>query len=260
MANDSDSLLREVDEELRREQLQKMWERYNGLILGVAALIVVGVGGYKFLEHRRIATAQATGAEFTKALELSEASKTDDARAAFDKIATSGTAGYATLAKLNIAGAQLKAGKTEEAIASYQAIASDSSADSLLKNFAQLQIATLKVGEGDFTEQKNRLSALAADDSPFKVTARELLGLSAYKAGKMADARSYLEPLLIDPKASRAIQERVKIVMGEIARAELSAAPAAVPASTTSPAAPPAAAATPPVTPAAQPPATPQKK
>jgi hypothetical protein len=242
MANDSDSLLREVDDELRREQMQKLWERYNGLILGGVALIVLAVGGYKFLESRRLAAVQAAGADFNSALKLSEQNKTAEAATAFEKIAQSGPAGYAVLAKLNIAGAHAKAGRAADAIAAYQSIVSDVSADSLLKNFAQLQIATLKLGEADFTEQQNRLTPLATDDSAFKVTARELLGLAAFKAGKLDEARKYFEPLLIDPKASRAIQERVKIVMGEIARSETAkaepakapaaAAPAAAPAET----------------------------
>ena len=201
MADDRDSLLREVDEELRREQMQKLWERYNGLILGVAALIVVGVGGYKFLESRRIAAAEAAGAEFAAALQLSEQTKADDATKAFEKIAQSGPAGYAALAKLHVAGAHAKAGRKAEAVAAYQSIINDGAADSLLKNFAQLQIASLKVGDGDFTEQQNWLTPLAGEDSAFKITARELLGLSAFKAGKLDEARKYFEPLLIDPKA-----------------------------------------------------------
>ena len=220
MADESDSLLREVDEELRREQMQKIWERYNGVILGAAALIVLSVGGYKFLEGRRLAASQAAGAEFASALKLSEQNKTDDATKAFEKISHTGPAGYAALAKLNLAGVHAKAGQTAEAVAAYQAIVNDSAADSLLRNFAQLQIATLKLGDADYTEQQNRLTPLAGDDGAFKITARELLGLSAYKAGKFDEARKYFEPLLIDPKASRAIQERVKIVMGEIARSE----------------------------------------
>lgn len=237
MADDRDSLLREVDEELRREQMQKLWERYNGLILGVAALIVAGVGGYKFLETRRIAATEAAGAEFATALQLSEQSKTDDATKAFEKLSQSGPAGYATLSKLHLAGAHAKAGRKPEALAVYQAIINDGASDSLLRNFAQLQVAALKTGDGDFTEQQNRLTPLASEDSPFKITARELLGLSAFKAGKLDEARKYYEPLLIDPKASRAIQERIKIVMGEIARTETAKAepakaeaPAATPA------------------------------
>ncbi len=240
MTDESDSLLREVDDELRREQMQKIWQRYNGLILGGAALIVLGVGGYKVIESRRIAATEAAGAEFNSALKLSEASKTDDAVKAFQKIADTGPSGYAALAKLHLAGAHIKAGKPAEALAAYQSIIDSPGSDSLLRNFAQLQVATLKVGEADFTEQQIRLLPLAGDDGAFKITARELLGLSAFKAGKLDEARKYFEPLLIDPNASRAIQERVKIVMGEIARAETAMAQpaAAMPAAQPAPAVP----------------------
>ncbi|HPG88468.1 MAG TPA: tetratricopeptide repeat protein [Hyphomicrobium sp.] len=250
MADERDSLLREVEEEIRREQMQKIWDRYNGVILGAAALIVIGVGGYKYLESNRIAHAQATGGEFANALQLSEEKKDDDAIKAFEKIAEQGPAGYAALARLNIAGAHARAGRTAEALAAYESIINVSGGDALLKNYAQLQVASLKLGDGDYTEQENRLKPLAADDSAFKITARELLGLSAFKAGKLAEARQYLEPLLIDQNASRAIQERVKIVMGDIARAETGAAkpatteapkadaPASAPAAAANPAEP----------------------
>lgn len=220
MADDNDSLLREVDEELRREQMQKLWQRYNGVILGTAALIVLGVGGYKVLETRRVAATEAAGAEFSAALKLSEDNKADDAAKAFEKISQTGPAGYAALAKLHLAGAHAKAGKTAEAVTVYQSIIDAPQSDGLLRNFAQLQVATLKLGDADFTEQQNRLTPLLSADSAFKITAREVLGLAAFKAGKFDEARKNFEPLLIDPNASRAIQDRVKIVMGEIARSE----------------------------------------
>lgn len=262
MADDRDSLLREVDEELRREQMQKIWQRYNGLILGVAALIVVAVGGYKFMQSQRIAAAEAAGAEFAAAVKLSGDNKADDAIKAFEKIAATGSSGYAGLARLQVAGAHLKAGKTAEALAAFEALGKDESADELLKSFAKIQAAALRMGEADFTEIQNRLKPLAGDSAAFKITAREFLGLSAFKAGKLDEARTYLEPLLIDPDASRAIQDRVKIVMAQIAAAEVgkpaAVAPADVPKSeapkSSEPQAPPAAAST------AAEPAQPDKK
>ena len=227
MTDDRDALLREVDEELRREQLQKLWERYSGVILGAAALFVAAVAGYKFLEHRRIAAAEAAGAEFNAALVLSNAAKPDEALKAFEKIAASGPRGYALLAQLHVAGAQAQAGKTEEAVKSFEALAGETSADPLLKSFAQLQAASLRMGEADFTEMQNRLNSLAGDTSPFKISARELLGLSAFKAGKYDEARKQLEPLLIDPAAARPLQDRIKVVMAKIADAEVATAPAA---------------------------------
>ncbi|MBX9683717.1 MAG: tetratricopeptide repeat protein [Hyphomicrobium sp.] len=240
MADDRDSLLREVEEELRREQMQKIWERYNGLILGGVALIVLAVGGYKWLESRRIADAEARGAEFTAAVQLSNDKKTDEAVAAFQKIADTGSSGVASLAKLHIAGAHLKAGKTDEALVAFERLANDASADQLLKNYAQLQVASLKMSTSDFTDIQNRLSPLAADSSPFKTSANELLGIAAFKAGNLEIARKHLEPLLIDPAASQAIQERIKIVLAEIAAIEIAkvAPPPAVTPSPSTPAPP----------------------
>lgn len=229
MADDNDSLLREVEEELRRERMQKIWERYNGLILGGALLIVLSVGGYRYLEHRRIVSAQAAGAEYAAAQRLSDENKTEEAKKAFEKIAQSAPTGYAALAKLHLAGAAAKDGKTDEAIAAYESLINDVGVDRLLKNFAQLQIASLQVGVADFTEVQNRLTPLAGEDGAYKTTAQELLGVAALKAGKIEEARKYLEPLLLDAGASRGLQERVKVMMAEIARNELAQAEAAKP-------------------------------
>ncbi|MEQ1718190.1 MAG: tetratricopeptide repeat protein [Hyphomicrobium sp.] len=236
MADERDALLREVDEELRRDQMEKLWKRYNGLILGGAALIVAAVGGYKFLEARRMSAAEAAGSAFNAAVGLANESKTDDAVKAFEQIAATGPHGYASLAKLHVAGAYARAGKSAEALAAYEALAKDAAADQLLKNFAQLQAASMRMGDADFTEMQNRLNSLTGDESPYKVSARELLGFAAFKAGKMDEARKLLEPLLIDPAATRAIQDRIKVVMAKIAAAELAAAPASA-APVTSPAA-----------------------
>lgn len=226
MADDNDSLLREVQEEIRRERMEKIWQRYNGLIIGAAVLIVLAVGGYRYLETRRIASAEAAGANFAAAEQLVQDDKKEEAGKAFAKIAESGPAGYAALARFHIAGAAVEAGKTEEAIAAYESVAKNPSVDPLLKNFAEVQIAALQIGKADFTDVQNRLTPLASDDSGYKTTAQELLGLAAFKAGKLAEARQHLEPLLLDASASRGLQERVKIMLTEIARRETAAAPA----------------------------------
>lgn len=231
MADNDDSLLREVQEELRREQMQKIWQRYNGLILGAAALIVLAVAGYKFLETRRITAAEKGGADFTAAESLSDQKKKDDAAKAFQAIAESGPAGYAALAKLQLAGAQVKDGKTADAVATYDSLAKQPGADDLLKNFAQLQAASLRMADADYQEIQNRLTPLIGETAPYDKSARELLGIAAFKAKKFDEARKYLEPLLLDPNASDALQERVKVIMSGIAANEVAAnaPPAATP-------------------------------
>ena len=40
-------IFHEVDEEVRRERLQKLWERYSIYIIALAVLIVAGVGAWR---------------------------------------------------------------------------------------------------------------------------------------------------------------------------------------------------------------------
>jgi hypothetical protein len=109
-------------------------------------------------------------------------------------------------------------------------MADDTSVDPMLSNFARMQGAALRLGEADFTEMQNRLKPLTVDDSPWRFTARELLGTAALKAGKLDEARTTLAPLLTDPGLSRMAGERVHRLMGKIATEELGGVPAAAPA------------------------------
>jgi hypothetical protein len=224
MVNDKDALLREVDEELRREQLAKLWDRYGMAVLTGAALIIIGVGAYQWLEARRIAFAQAAGARYETVTALAQQGKAEEAQRAFASIAKEGPHGYATLARLQIAAGALKAGKTPEAVAAYEALIDDSAVDPLLRDFARLQVAALKLGTADWTEMQNRLTPLTGADSPWRYSARELLGLAAFRAGQHEEARKVLVELVADPKVPPSIGERARILMGLITAAELAKA------------------------------------
>ncbi len=90
----------EVDEDLRREQFRKIWERYGNLILAVAVLIVVGVGGWRGWQWYEGKLAGEAGARFEAAVTLGEQKKFTEAEAAFNQIAAEGPKGYKLLARL----------------------------------------------------------------------------------------------------------------------------------------------------------------
>jgi hypothetical protein len=56
-------IFREVDEEVRREQLQKLWERYQNLVYVGIFLILAGVGGWRAYEWYEAKRASETGAK-----------------------------------------------------------------------------------------------------------------------------------------------------------------------------------------------------
>jgi len=220
MANQEDGFLREVEEEIRRERLERIWKEYGTFFLAGAALIVIGVLGYKFVESRRVTAAQTTGERYEGAMELASTGKDGSAEKEFEGIVADGTGGYPELSRLQLAGVLLKQGKKPEAIAVYDELAK-SGADPLLRDYAALQAASARMGTADFTEMQNRLTPLMADTSPWRYSARELMGVAAFKAGKADEARNALTPLLVDQKTPQSIAERAQIVLAELAAAEI---------------------------------------
>ena len=221
MADKNDTLFREVDEELRRERLEKLWDRYGIYVVVLAALVVAAVGGYQYLQTRKLAAAQAAGAQYEDALRLSTEGKPEEAAKIFSTLAESGPQGYATLARLQLAGTAVDAGRTAEAVSIYDALARESGIDPLLKGYAQFQAAALRAGEADFTELQNRLNDLTADASAWRYSARELLGLAALKAGRTEEARKMFEQLLADQRTPPGIMERARIAMASVVAADL---------------------------------------
>ena len=84
-------IFQEVDEEVRREQLKKLWERYGNYVVAPPfcwSLAVAAWRGYQWWEAKKAAEA---GAAFEAAAALAEAGKHGEAEAAFAKIAADGT-------------------------------------------------------------------------------------------------------------------------------------------------------------------------
>ncbi len=254
MADRADSFLREVDEELRRDQALKFLERYGVYLIVAAVIGVAGFAGYRHLQSQKVAGAEAAGARFETAVKLATDGKSDDSVKALNGIVAEGPEGYRILARLRAAGVLAKGGKTDEALKEFDALAVDDRADGFLRQFAVLQSSMLRLDKADWTDMQNRLSPLLADASPWRASAREVLALSAMKSGKQDEARKQLEATLGDRTASQTSVARAQELLGvltdqEAGKSEPAAQPQAAPSTTDAPkaedkakAAPPAAA------------------
>ena len=96
-------LFDEVDEEVRRDQLKRLWDQYSIYIIAGALLIIAGVGGWRGYQYLEAQKAAAAGAAFDQAVELSEQNKHAEAEAAFNDLAAKAPSGYRMLARLRAA-------------------------------------------------------------------------------------------------------------------------------------------------------------
>ncbi len=68
-------IFHEVDEEVRREQLKKLWDRYSIYLIAAAVLLVAAIAGWRAYEYWIAQRAAAAGADFEAALALSDQGK-----------------------------------------------------------------------------------------------------------------------------------------------------------------------------------------
>src|SRR4051812_37776026 len=116
-------VFREVDEDLRREQLKRLWDRFAPYILGLAVLIVLAVSGYKLWEYWQRHQAESSGDRFVAALDLSDQGKATEAIAALQGVAGEGSGSYPVLARFAIASQKADKGDLTGAVADFDAIA-----------------------------------------------------------------------------------------------------------------------------------------
>jgi hypothetical protein len=205
-------IFQEVDEEVRREQLKKLWERYGHYAVAAAILLVAGVGAWRGYEWWEAKKAAESGAAFEAAATLAEAGKRSEAEAAFAKVAADGTAGYRHLARVRAA-AELAQTDPKAAIAAYDKIAADGAVGQVLQDLAALRAGALLIDAGALAEAQRKLEPLAAAERTFRYSARELLVLAAWRAGDAAAVKRWSDMILTDVQTPSSTRQRVEMLM-----------------------------------------------
>jgi hypothetical protein len=225
MAEERDLMTREIEEELRRERLLRIWDRYGIYIVAAGVAIVLGVAGWQYYSHRQARAADAASTNYVIALTEFNSKRADEAQRALEQMLAKAPRGYATLARLRLALYDGAEGNPADALNTYQQIVEDKSADRLLADFARLQMAVLKFDELSLTELRNRLSPLNNERNPWRYSARELLGLGLAKAGRVAEAKSIFKRLAEDRGGTPSgIGERARVMLAVLAERERAAA------------------------------------
>jgi hypothetical protein len=209
-------IFHEVDEEVRREQLKKLWERYGYYIIAGCVLVVLGVGAWRGYDWWETKKAAESGTAFEQAVILAESGKPQEAEAAFAKLATDGTASYRVLSRLREA-AELAQSDPKAAIKSYDDIAADRGTGQVIQDVAALHAGFLLVDSVSYAEMRRRLEPLTGADRAFRYSARELLALSAWKQGDMSAARQWADMIMTDPQTPAGARSRAEVLSELIA-------------------------------------------
>ena len=207
---------REVNEAVRQDRYNELWDKYGVYALAAAALIVAGVAGFKVWSYWQEQKAQAAGTDFSQAVTELDSGDVAKARDVLNSLAAKGPTGYQILSRFQLAAAEAQAGSTDKALALYDALAADPATDAILKGLATIQAATLKLDTADYAEMERRVKGLIDENSPWRYSARELLGLSAYRQNNVPAAEKQFSELVADQGTPQNLRERADMMLSLI--------------------------------------------
>jgi len=213
--SDTDTAFREVDEELRTERMNKLWRQFGPYVIGLALVIVLIVAGNEAWRWWQTSTANQGAEQFTAAIDSVEGGAISGGQVALQEVIKSGSGQYPVLAQFRSAALLAEEGKTEEAIAAYDALMSTSS-DTRLRELAAVFAAYLLVDGGDPLAVSQRVGDMQVANHPMRNAAREAIGLAHYKANNLVDARVLFDAIAADPLTPQDLGLRVSLYLGQL--------------------------------------------
>jgi len=200
-------IFREIDEELRRDNLLKLWSRYGRYIVALAVVALVIAGGVVAWRDHELSERRAQSARYAGALALARAGKTADAAIVFAAIAREG-GGYSVLASFEDAALLAKSGDRQGAVAAYDRIAAASGVDPAFRDLAILDSVMQSPPGADPKAAVARLAPLTARGNPWRPTAIELSAAARLQLGDKKGALALYKGLADDLAAPRGLRAR----------------------------------------------------
>ena len=213
MANQDDSFIREVNEELRSDRMRDAWRRYGKILIAAAVILVIGTAGWRGYEYWQSRQAAKSGDVFLTALNQIDAGNLDGAKETLAQLEQEGHGAYPVLAQLRATTLLSEAGDTAAAVSAFSSIGKDRAVPEAIRDAAKLRAGWLMVDTGTYEQVSAEVEQLAADGNPFRFSAREILGLSAFRLKDYARAQEWFEQISNDPQAPRNVLNRAQIML-----------------------------------------------
>jgi hypothetical protein len=200
-------IFREIEDELRRDNLLKLWQRYGKYVIAVAVFVLLVAGAIVGWREHRASERRAEGARFSSALALARAGKEAEATEAFAMLAREG-GGYGVLAAFEHAEFLAKSGNDTAAIAAYDRLAADAAIDPEYRDLAVLLSVMHGLAKGDPKAAIERLKPLTAVGNPWRASALDLTAAAKLQAGDRSGALAIYKQLADDLTAPRGLRAR----------------------------------------------------
>ncbi len=212
-------IFNEISDELRRDKMARLWDRHAGKIISLLLALVICSGSWSYWQYHKTQKTQDAAVRLNEVSKHIRDGKNQEAEKVLEDLANTTSGGYQPLARLRLAA---EVGKRDIAagVKAFQALATDQALSSELRELSALRAVMLNVDNVSFEEVRAAIGALNAPTNPWRNSAREMLGLSALKAGQFEEAGRYFDLVMIDPQATPSMRSRME-VYAELVRSSI---------------------------------------
>ncbi len=208
----SEPLEDEVNEELRRQQLKSIWDRFGIYVIGFAVLIVLSVGGNEIMNYLNNRLSQRESIAFDNALTLIEEGNDSTGLDQLIKLTESKT-GYKGLAFFRLSSESLSNGNHQEAIDYLKKASLDKTLTNSLRVFAKIKAGLILVDNGNASEVDVLLGEVIENGGPFSFHAKEILALALINDGRDLEAQEIFQEIANDASAPPVLVRRAEIFL-----------------------------------------------
>ncbi|MBQ9441286.1 MAG: tetratricopeptide repeat protein [Alphaproteobacteria bacterium] len=211
----ADSFIDSIQEEINKENWQRIWDKYGKLISIAASIIVIGVIGHNVWQTQDLEDREAISASFTSSQNELAAEHTKTALTGFKEIGKSSKHNYAALAKFEEA-AILRAKQDKTALDRYKEVFENEKVNSSIKDLAYIYYINTALDLMPEKELETQLPSFISNllnkyiSKSWDILAKETLAYCYLKQGDNEKARKTLEDLARTENIPAGILERTR--------------------------------------------------
>lgn len=212
----AESFVREVDENLRRDQAQDFMKKYGPWIVGAALLFLAAVAGWIYWQDRQAAQAEAQTEQLSAIMTGIGAGQSANADNQLQPLTQSDADGVRAAARLTRAAVALEKADRKTAIAEYRAVMDDEGLAQPYRDLANIRATALEFDQMQPQDVIARLEPLAEAGNPWFGSAGELTAMAMLKQGRKSEAGRMFAAIAADNQVPGSIRSRAVQIAGTL--------------------------------------------
>lgn len=212
----NEAFLREVDENLRREQFETFAKRYGKWLIAALILFLVAVGGYLYWQQKQQQNSQAQSEELRTIYEEIGNGRLDAAKKKLQPLEQSNNDIMRAAASLAQAAIALEGNDRTTALAKFHSVAEDGGLPKPYRDAALIRATTLEFDSLKPQDVIARMEPLAKPGNPWFGSAGELTAMAYLKMGQKDKAGHLFASIAADKTVPETIRNRAQQIAGTL--------------------------------------------